>query len=207
MTIGENIKKLRAIHKVSQIQLAKFLDVTDKAVSSWENNLKTPRMTTINKIAEYFKVSISTIIENDVDISIFSNVRQISFKKIPVIGKIACGTPILAEQNITHQIDCEHSINADFALYCKGDSMINARIFDGDIVFIKEQQVVENGKIAAICIDEFDTTVTLKRVYINNNTITLLAENPKYPPLVFTKEEASKIRIIGKAIAFQSIIT
>lgn len=81
--------------------------------------------------------------------------------------------------------------------------MINARIMDGDIVFIRKQPTVENGEIAAVAIDD---EATLKRFYMDEEagTVTLVAENPKYPPMVFTEESQKNVCIIGKAIAFQS---
>ena len=94
-------------------------------------------------------------------------------------------------------------INADFCLTAKGDSMINARIQDGDIVFIKEMPMVDNGEIAAVIIDD---EATLKRVYYypEKNKLVLQAENPKYEPWVYVNEELNEIRILGKAVYFMS---
>lgn len=99
--------------------------------------------------------------------------------------------------------DAGTNINADFCLKAKGDSMIGARIQDGDIVFIRKQSIVENGEIAAVIIDN---EATLKRVYYekDKNKLFLQAENPKYPPLSYEGEELDHIRILGKAIVFQS---
>ena len=96
-------------------------------------------------------------------------------------------------------------INADFCLTAKGDSMINARINDGDIVFIKEMSMVDNGDIAAVIIDD---DATLKRVYYypEDNTIQLIAENPKFKPLIYKNEELDQIRILGKAVYFMSAL-
>lgn len=94
-------------------------------------------------------------------------------------------------------------IKADFCLIAKGDSMINARIMDGDIVFIRKQPTVENGEIAAVAIDD---EATLKRFYRDENTgtITLVAENPAYAPITFTRDSLENVYILGKAVAFQS---
>lgn len=92
-------------------------------------------------------------------------------------------------------------LHVDFALRCKGNSMINARIYDGDIVFIRKQPTVQNGEIAAVCIDN---EATLKRVYINNGIITLMAENPAFPPIVISQNDGESVYILGKAIAFKS---
>ena len=125
--------------------------------------------------------------------------------KVPLIGTIACGTPILAEENIEGYEECPNFVHADFALRCKGDSMINARIFDGDIVFIHIQSEVENGEIAAVQIDddgEYDAT--LKRFYCLDKKITLRAENPTFSDIVLTGENMNRVHIAGKAVYFLS---
>ena len=124
-------------------------------------------------------------------------------RTIPLIGTIACGEPILAEENLEGQAFCPENVSADFALRCKGDSMINARIFDGDIVYIRQQDTVEDGQIAAVLIDE---EATLKRVHFFPDRIVLEAANPLYPPIVRWGEDMAQVRIIGKAVAFTSTI-
>lgn len=123
--------------------------------------------------------------------------------KRPRLGTIACGEPILAEENIEAYDDIPDSIKCDFTLICKGDSMVNARINDGDIVYIKQQSQVDNGEIAAVLIDN---EATLKRVYIYEDKVVLQPENTKYPPFVYTKEDMSNIRILGKAVGFTSLL-
>lgn len=124
-------------------------------------------------------------------------------RRVPLVGTIACGDPILAVENQGDEVDMPEHIRADFALLCKGDSMINARIHDGDIAYIREQPSVDNGQIAAVAIDD---EVTLKRVYLSQDHITLVAENAKYQPLVYAGEDMNSVRILGLAIAFTSII-
>lgn len=123
--------------------------------------------------------------------------------KRPRLGTIACGEPILAEENIEAYDDIPNNIKCDFTLVCKGDSMINARINDGDIVYIKQQSQVDNGEIAAVLIDN---EATLKRVYIYEDKVVLQPENTKYPPFVYTKEDMNNIRILGKAVGFTSLL-
>lgn len=124
-------------------------------------------------------------------------------RKIPLVGTIACGDPILAEENIEDYVEIPKHIKADFALTCKGDSMINARIFSGDIVYIRQQETVENGEIAAVLIDE---EATLKRVRLFPDRIILEPENPMYDPFVYRGDEMNNVRILGKAVAFTSAV-
>ncbi len=122
-------------------------------------------------------------------------------KRIPLVGTIACGTPILAEENIEDYIAAPLGCDADFALRCKGDSMIRARICDGDIVFIHSQPDCNNGEIAAVLIGD---EATLKRIYKQQDSITLIPENSEYSPLVYRREQMNEIRILGKAVGFIS---
>lgn len=128
-----------------------------------------------------------------------TNNRNIIY--VPLVGEIACGTPILTEQNIERQILLPDTVRADFALRCQGDSMINAGIDDGDIVFIRSQKMVENGEIAAVQITDFDTEATLKKVYITDRSITLVAQNPTFEPITYTEEEMNNVEIVGKCVA------
>lgn len=134
----------------------------------------------------------------------FDNILPIpQMKKVPLLGTIACGEPIIAEENIEDIIDMPPHIHADFALKCKGDSMIGARILNGDIVYIHHQPDVENGEIAAVLIDD---EATLKRIYKYNDMVVLRPENPAYSEMVYKKEEMNHIKIIGKAVGFYSNI-
>ena len=119
---------------------------------------------------------------------------------LPLLGKIAAGQPILASE------ECElfspiEDTNADFCLRVRGDSMVGAGIKDGDIVFIRKQDCVDDGEIAAVLVED---EATLKRVYITDDAVTLISENPKYKPMVFTKKQCKNIRILGKAVACHS---
>ncbi|MCM1441176.1 MAG: helix-turn-helix domain-containing protein [Roseburia sp.] len=139
------------------------------------------------------------------EVSRFDNVFPIHVKKFPLLGEIACGEPIYATEDRESYVMASTLIPADFCLRAKGDSMVGARILDGDIVFIRKQPTVENGEIAAVIIGD---EATLKRVYYYpaQSKLVLNAENPKYEPFVFVGAELDSIRILGKAIAFQSDI-
>lgn len=124
--------------------------------------------------------------------------KPVSKRKYKYLGEIACGEPIFADEQYETYIELDSDIHADFVLRAKGDSMINARIHDGDIVFIKEQPDVNDGEIAAVIIDD---EATLKRVYKYDDYIMLNAENPAYKPIQIQKTDAKNIQIIGKAIS------
>lgn len=142
-------------------------------------------------------------IKPDVELSKYDNIQPITRKKFPMLGEIACGKPIFTNEDRESYVLAGTDINADFCLTCRGDSMIGARIHDGDIVFIRRQNMVENGEIAAVIVED---SATLKRVYYypEQGKLILQAENPKYAPFVYLGEELNEIQILGKAIAFQS---
>ena len=120
-------------------------------------------------------------------------------EKVPLVGAIACGQPILAEENVEEMVDAPAGRGVDFCLICKGDSMIDAGIHDGDIVYIRQQPDVENGEIAAVRIGE---EATLKRVYYQNGTLTLMPANAAYAPMVYTGPELNNVQIEGKAVGW-----
>lgn len=164
-------------------------------------------------MAELYGASTDYLLgREDVAISPDNNLATLNIlplpeaKKIPLLGEIACGDPILATENISEWLQIDANIRADFALRCKGDSMINARIFDGDIVYIHQQPIVENGEIAAVIVSDINTEATLKRVYVYDDHVVLEAENPMYKPIVFWGADIQKVKILGKAVAFTSFI-
>ncbi len=191
------ILELMESTKTSQKQLCEFLGVCESKFSDWKKGRIKSYNKHLPKIAEFFDVSLDYLVKGTVGTAAHGRAKQ-----IPMYGKIACGELQLAEQEYEY-ITVSPQIDADFCLEAKGDSMINARIFPGDIVFIKAQPDVENGEIAAVVMGD---DATLKRVYKYPGRIELRAENPLYAPMSFEKEQLNSIRIIGKAVAFQSFI-
>lgn len=204
MNVGEYIKKLRIESGYSQEQLGNLLGVQRAAVQKWEcGRVQNLKRETIKKLSEIFDVSPSTFIDSE-NFYEYSNIIPLpNMNRIPLLGNIACGEPILAEENIECDIAIPEDITADFALRCKGDSMIEARILDGDVVYIKQQPTVNNGEIAAVLIGE---EATLKKVYLTGDTLTLLACNSSYEPFVYSGSDLENIKIIGKAVGFTSKI-
>ena len=158
------------------------------------------------KIANYFGVSMDYLATGEDALTrIPPNVYQIDKQKIPVLGKIACGNPIYANEERESYVMAGTEIKADFCLIASGNSMINARIYDGDIVFIRKQNIVENGDIAAVMVST-EGEVTLKRFfyYPQKSLLILKPENPAYEDLIFQGIELDDVHVLGKAIAFQS---
>lgn len=210
MEIRDILKARRTELGLTQLDVANAVGVSEATVSRWESgdiaNMKRSR---IAALASVLKISPSIIMgwNENPEIRLPSDdiiiIPMPTMRKIPLVGSIACGTPILAEENCEGEVDVPDHVRADFALRCKGDSMINARIFDGDIVYIRQQESVEHGEIAAVIIDD---EATLKRVYLYEDHISLEAENPQYRPLVYWGAEMNNVRILGRAVAFTSTI-
>lgn len=115
---------------------------------------------------------------------------------VPLVGRIACGTPITAEQNVERIVCVPSKWRSTFTLTCKGDSM-EPRIHDGDLVAIRKQPEVENGEIAAVRIGE---EATLKHVYLHENFIELRPENPAFNSIILSREDMNAVVIEGKAV-------
>lgn len=209
MTIYDRIKYLREKAGMSQQELAEKVGFkTASAVNKIELGLRDINQTKIKAFADALNVTPSYLFDGDSDnnnknsaFSIFGVLPLPKTTKRPRLGTIACGEPILAEENIEDYDDVPEDIKCDFTLLCKGDSMINARINDGDIVYIRQQDTVENGEIAAVLIED---EATLKRVFKYDDKLVLQPENSKYEPFIYIKEEMNKVRIIGKAVGFTS---
>lgn len=186
------LKKLN----LTQTEFAREMGYPETTVSNWFNKNTYPRPDKIQDMANYFGVRRTDLTENN-------EVQQVPLKNahsIPIVGTIAAGTPILAEENIEDYFVIDNRVNADFGLKVKGDSMINANIFDGDIVFIRQQPTLENGEIGAILLDD---EATLKRFSKKENSVILQAENPSMTdwPRIYTD---GNIRILGKLVGVYS---
>ncbi len=206
---AERIKNLRKERGLSQDQLAAMLGVSRSAVGMYETGKREPDFEICEAIADIFNVDMDYLIGRS------SIERKMSFsrdipagfepvpkmQKVPLIGNIACGQPITAEENLEGYVDAPAMKQIDFALTCHGDSMIDAGIHDGDIVYIRKQPEVENGQIAAVRIGN---EATLKRVYYypEEGKIILQAANAAYPPMSYSGEELNEISIEGLLIGF-----
>ena len=215
---SERFKLLRKERGLSQAALATELGFTKSSVNMYERGDREPGLESLETIADFFNVDMDYLLgKSDVQnrflhtpasdaesVALPDNILPMPVTyTVPLLGTIACGEPILAAENIEDNVEVPEHIHADFALRCKGDSMINARIHDGDIVYIRQQPAVNNGEIAAVLIGD---EATLKRVYVYEDHVVLQPENPAYEPLVYFKDAMQTVRILGKAVGFTSLL-
>lgn len=213
---AKNLQWYMDKENIDRYKLCEDLNFKYSTVSEWLAAKKYPRIDKIEILANYFHILKSDLIEEEksdyktipfknYDLSQYENISPVKLKRFPMLGEIACGQPIWAEEDRDSYVMADMDIRADFCLTAKGDSMINARIYDGDIVFIREMPIVENGEIAAVIIGD---EATLKRWYYyrEDNKLMLIAENPKYEPLVYMNEELDTIKCLGKAVYFMSAL-
>ena len=194
MKTNEIIRTLRERQGMTQEALAARLGYTDRSsIAKIETGKVDISKTKLEMLMEIFNVPIHVLLGIELPVT----------KQIPILGTIACGAPILAQEHIDGYTDVPSGIHADFALICKGDSMVGARIFDGDTVYIRQQEQVENGEIAAVLIDG---EATLKRVRRFPDSVSFEPENPMYRPLILWGEDMNRARILGKAVAFTSAV-
>lgn len=194
-TTANLIKRRRLELNLTQGDIAKFVGVSEATVSRWESGI-TPNMAR-DKIAK-----LATVLQiSPLDIVGRSLFHQDAGKPgvVPLLGHIACGDPILADENIEEYISLPSGVRADYALRCVGDSMIGAGIQDGDTVFIRADASVENGQIAAV---RNGDEATLKRVRRTADGVILMPENPEYDPIIYTEGSAADVEIMGLAVAY-----
>lgn len=206
MEKGERIRSRREALGMTQTELADALSTTKQNIYKYENGITSNIPSDkIEAMAEILKTTPAYLMGWEEETVLPPNIEPLgSMQKIPLVGQIACGTPILAEQNIEDYVDLPGHIRADFALTCKGESMIGAGIRTGDIVYIRKQEEVENGQIAAVMVGGDEAT--LKRVYTKPGVVQLVAENPNIAPAVFIGKEAEQIHIIGLAVAYTHVL-
>ena len=207
--LSANLKRLRKERRLTLEEIAAALGTTKQTIHRYENGIITNiPPDKIAALARVLAVSPSDLMgwkDSAPTIPSVSGVLPISVKNLPILGEIACGEPIYASEEHESFAAADEKLDADFCLRAHGDSMMGARIFDGDIVFIRSQSTVDNGEIAAVIIND---EATLKRVYFypEDNKLVLSPENPRYAPLVYVGGELENIKIIGKAVAFHSTV-
>lgn len=196
MSIGERIKKRRQQLGLSVDELARKLGKNRATIYRYESEeIENLPLTILEPLAKVLDVSPAYLMGWQDEKVVLQT------KKVPLLGKIAAGEPILACENHHTYVEINSDLQVDFCLQVKGDSMIDARINDGDLVFVRKQPMVENGEIAVVLIDD---EVTLKRFYRTDGGVILKPENSKYQPKYYTEKDFKDIRVLGKAALFQS---
>ena len=197
------LSQLRQEKGLNMREAARQLGMPYTTYVNYEKGTREPNSETLISLAKFYGTSIDYLLcksDSPPGRDIPPGFEPMpKMKKVPLIGAIACGEPITAEQNIEKMVDVPEYIRCDFSLTCHGDSMVDAGIHDKDVVYIRIQPEVENGEIAAVRIDG---EATLKRVYYNPGTLTLMPANPAYAPLVYTGSQLEEVHIEGKAVGW-----
>jgi repressor LexA len=196
---SKNIRKLREAQDISQSELARRLKFSSGSVISlYESGNRRPSFEAFQKIADYFGVTVSYLIEGEQDIASTYGLKALKRRTIPLLGNIAGGEPIWASEGYEETVPVDDDLPCDFALYVVGDSMA-PYIQEGDIVFVRLQPTVENGQIAVVLVDD---SATLKRVYFLKNGLQLVSFNAAYAPMVYIGQDAEQVKILGRAVRF-----
>lgn len=197
MSIGENIKKLRESHKLTQEEFGKIVGVTDKAVSSWETGAKAPRMGVIQKISDYFNINKSAILDDPIE-SNATILPQEKIRMIPVYESVSAGFGAYADNYILEYIplfiSSDEEAHNTLCIKVQGNSMY-PKIEDGDSIQVLKQDWCESGQVAIVLID--GETAVVKKVQYDKSSITLLSFNPEYAPRVFKGAERDRLKILG----------
>lgn len=207
MEVGELLKKLRIEKDLSLDDVAKQLGLARQTLYKYETGLITNiPLTRIEELAKIYNVTPGYIMgweDDDIDLSkVPGIILPVKMKKIPILGTIACGEPIFAEENYEGYFMLDSNLpEADFILKAKGDSMIDADIYEGDLVFFRRKSVVDNGTIAAVIIED---EATLKKVYKNEHNIVLQPCNSNYAPIVLSENDHKNIMVLGEMVGVYS---
>lgn len=206
-SVGSRIKRIRTDLGISQVDFANKIGVSKQTLYKYENDLITNIPSDkIEAVANVGNVTPAYLMgwedsSSSQSIPSFPNITPIARKSFPLFDGIAAGQPRLMPDGVTLYVDATVDVQADYVLKVHGDSMIGARINDGDYVFIRQQPEVENGEIAAVAIGD---EATLKRFYKYGDVVVLRGENPEFKELTFSGEQLEQVKILGKAVAFQS---
>lgn len=209
MTIAEKIKTKRLSKGLTLDQVGEMVGVHRSSVKRWEdgeiNDMKRKYIAALAKALDMSPIEFLDMDWRENTPPPPNLLTSLHTRRVPMLGAVACGEPIYADGEYGEYVSVDGNIECDFALTCKGDSMIGARIYDGDIVFVRKQDYVDDGSVAVVLLDD---EATLKRIYhLADGRIELRPENPRFRSIVIGGEnETRTCRILGKAIAFQSTV-
>jgi repressor LexA len=194
---GERLKALREKKGLYPSEVAKMLGISRTAYIKYESG-ETAHPRKLDEIAAFFGVSTDYLLGHTPPP--LPPMPSLDSRKIPLIGTIACGRPILAQENHESYVVAVDGLNADFALRIKGESMAGDGLHDGYIVFIRQCDDVDDGEMAAVLVGD---EATIKRIYRTKDTVTLVSSNPAFAPLVYHSSDGLQMRVIGKPVGFQ----
>ena len=202
-TFSIRFKKCLKEKNIKQAELARSTKITPSSISDWSKGKYTPKRDKLQIIADYLSINPAWLMgESDImdvdtiDTHSYANNNDYSddVSKLPILGTICAGDGVYIEEEYDEHIFIDQGMRADFALRVKGDSMIEAGIFDGDLVFIRQQSSVRNGKIAAVRLTEWNEA-SLKKIFVKNDNVILYPCNPDYEPIV-----TRNVEIIGECV-------
>lgn len=197
--LSKNLRKELDKKGLTPTEFSRIMNYPETTVFNWIHGKSYPRIDKIQEMADFFDIYKSDLTEDKNDLFNIPGIKIIKkFTTVPLLGEIACGEPIFCNQNYDNILQIDEDLGKpDFSLTARGDSMIDVGIDDGDIVFFKNTSVVENGKIAAVIIDN---TTTLKRFFKNDHEIILQPENKTYSPIIIREDDGQEVRVLGEMV-------
>lgn len=207
-TFAQRLREGLNVREMTQAELAKRSGISKSSISRYIKGDWEGKQSAVYELAKALGVTEAWLMGYDVPMesgtafAVPSGFEPLpKMVKRPLVGSIACGEPITAEENIESYVDVPENVHCDFCLRCKGDSMIDAGIHDGDVVYIHVQPEVENGQIAAVRIDG---EATLKRVFWDKGSqvLQLVPANSSYMPKVYSGQALESVHIEGRAVGF-----
>ncbi len=200
--IGIRIKAARKSAHMGQAELGEAIGIGKSSISEWESGKRSPDIDKVKDIARALGVTPAYLMGWDDASSsrpLPAGLMPVRKRRIPILGHVAAGVPIMAEREYEEYEDDTYGISCDYVLRVEGDSM-EPRVQNGDVVYVREQPDVDDGQIAVVGVDD---SVTLKVVYHLPNGLQLVSLNPKYKPMIYTQENTDYLAIIGLAVAYK----
>lgn len=204
-TFSERFRQLIEESGKNQTVIAEEFGMSKQALSTWVNGTASPKKPTLLTIAAHFGVNVAWLMGFDVPRNITTaaaparrNIIETRPYTVPMLGNVAAGQPIYAPEDYEARVPVTNGIKCDFAMCVKGDSM-TPYLHDGDVIFVREQPDVDDGRIAVVFIGD---EALIKHVYKTQNGLTLVSDNPDYPPIYVDPDDCETTRIAGKPVAY-----
>lgn len=207
-SFGAALKALRLEKGYTLDELAALAGTSKQVLSRYENDQRAPKVSAASKLASVLGVSLDALIGSTTAPALPTNLipaSALTRKSIPLIGNVAAGEPIFAEESYDTYLDIDSDCRVDYALRVKGDSMYPT-YQDGDVIYIRQQPDVSPGQVAVVLVDD---SATLKHVYHDRRIgeVSLVSDNPDYPPMHYYPDDGLPIRILGVPVGFTRMYT